>query len=33
MKGLAPAALIKLAKEDIIERYKDFNLAAVTSAD
>jgi hypothetical protein len=37
MKGLAPAALIKLAKEDlirdIIERYKDFNLAALTSAD
>jgi len=37
MKGLAPAALIKLAKEDlirdIIERYKFFNLAALTSAD
>jgi len=37
MKGFAPAALIKLAKEDliqdIIERYKDFNLAALTSSD
>ncbi len=37
MKGVAPAALIKLAKEDlirdIIERYKDFNLAALTSTD
>ena len=37
MKGLAPAALIKLVKEDlirdIIERYKFFNLAALTSAD
>jgi hypothetical protein len=37
MKGLAPAALIKLAKEDlirdIIERYKDFNLDALTSTD
>lgn len=37
MKGLTPAALLKLAKEDlirdIIERYKDFNLAALTSAD
>ena len=37
MKGLAPGALIKLTKEDlildIIERYKDFNLAALTSAD
>jgi hypothetical protein len=37
MKGLAPAAVMKLAKEDlirdIIERYKFFNLAALTSAD
>lgn len=37
MKGLAPAVLIKLAKEDlirdIIERYKFFNLAALTSTD
>jgi len=36
MKGLAPEAIIKLVKEDlirdIIERYKDFNLVALTSA-
>lgn len=37
MKGLAPAAVMKLAKEDlirdIIERYRDFNLTALTSTD
>lgn len=37
MKDLAPAAVMKLAKEDlirdIIERYRDFNLTALTSTD
>jgi len=37
MKGVAPSAVMKLAKEDlirdIIERYKFFNLAALTSTD
>ena len=37
MKDVAPSAIMKLAKEDlirdIIERYKFFNLAALTSTD
>jgi hypothetical protein len=37
MKDVAPSAVLKLAKEDlirdIIERYKFFNLAALTSTD
>jgi len=37
MKDVAPSAVMKLAKEDlirdIIERYKFFNLAALTSTD
>jgi hypothetical protein len=37
MKGLAPAEVMKISKEDmirdVIERYRDFTLAATTSPD